>query len=53
MNHSTKTEHLYTLFLNEYPDVLTTKDLQTILGISSKTVFMLLHSGLLLSASIL
>ncbi len=45
MNHSTKTEHLYTLFLNEYPDVLTTKDLQTILGISSKTVFMLLHSG--------
>ena len=45
MNHPTKTEHLYTLFLNEYPDILTTKDLQSILGISGKTVFRLLHSG--------
>ena len=45
MNQPCKTEHLYNLFLKEYPDVLTTKDLQTILGISSKTVFMLLHSG--------
>ena len=45
MNHTSKTEHLYNLFLHEYPDVLTTKDLQNILGISGKTVFRLLHSG--------
>ena len=45
MNHLLKTEHSYNLFLKEYPDVLTTKDLQNILGISGKTVFRLLHSG--------
>ena len=45
MTHQIQTAHLYTLFLTEYPDVLTTKDLQSILGISSKTVFRLLHSG--------
>ena len=45
MKQPCKTEHLYNLFLKEYPDVLTTKDLQNILGISSKTVFGLLHSG--------
>ena len=45
MSHSNKTEHSYNLFLKEYPDVLTTKDLQNILGISGKTVFRLLHSG--------
>lgn len=28
MNHPIKTEHSYNLFLKEYPDVLTTKDLQ-------------------------
>lgn len=45
MNHPIKAEHLYNLFLKEYPDVLTTKDLQNILGVSDKTVFRLLHSG--------
>ena len=45
MKQPWKTEHLYSLFLKEYPDVLTTKDLQIILGISGKTVFRLLHSG--------
>lgn len=45
MKHSIKIEHSYNLFLKEYPDVLTTKDLQSILGISGKTVFRLLHSG--------
>ena len=45
MNYPIKTEHLYNLFLKEYPDVLTTKDLQSILGISGKTVFSILHSG--------
>lgn len=35
----------YNLFFKEYPDVLTTKDLQSILGISDKTAFRLLHSG--------
>lgn len=45
MNYPIKTEHLYNLFLKEYPDVLTTKDLQSILSISGKTVFRLLHSG--------
>ena len=45
MKHLVKTEHSYNLFLKEYPDVLTTKDLQSILGISGKTVFRLLHSG--------
>ena len=45
MKHPTKAEHLYNLFLKEYPDVLTTKDLQNILGISGKTVFKLQHSG--------
>lgn len=38
MNYPIKTEHLYNLFLKEYPDVLTTKDLQSILSISGKTV---------------
>ena len=45
MKHLSKTELSYTLFLKEYPDVLTTKDLQSILGISGKTVSRLLHSG--------
>lgn len=45
MNHPIKTELSYTLFLKEYPDVLTTKDLQHILSVSSKTVFKLLHSS--------
>ena len=45
MIHPTENQHLYNLFFKEYPDVLTTKDLQNILGISGKTVFRLLHSG--------
>ena len=45
MKQPIKIEHSYNLFLKEYPDVLTTKDLQNILGISSKTVFRILHSG--------
>lgn len=45
MKHPVRIEVSYNLFLKEYPDVLTTKDLQTILGISGKTVFSLLHSG--------
>ena len=45
MKHPIKTEHSYNLFLKEYPDILTTRDLQTILVISDKTVFRLLHSG--------
>lgn len=45
MKQPIEIEYSYTLFLKEYPDVLTTKDLQSILGISGKTVFMLLHSG--------
>ena len=45
MKHPITPEHSYNLFLKEYPDVLTTKDLQNILGISGKTVFSLLHSG--------
>lgn len=45
MKHPIKPELSFNLFLKEYPDVLTTKDLQNILGISDKTVFRLLHSG--------
>ena len=45
MKQPSKIEHSYNLFLKEYPYVLTTKDLQSILGISGKTVFRLLHSG--------
>lgn len=45
MIYPTENHHLYNLFFKEYPDVLTTKDIQNILGISSKTVFRLLHSG--------
>ena len=45
MKQPIEIEYSYTLFLKEYPDVLTTKDLQSILGISGKTVFRLLHSG--------
>ena len=45
MTYSIKIEHSYNLFLKEYPDVLTTRDLQNILGVSSKTVLRLLHSG--------
>lgn len=52
MKHSIKIEHSYNLFLKEYPDVLTTKDLQSILGISGKTVFRLLHSGQIKSIKI-
>ena len=44
MNNPRLTSQTYNTFFKEYPDVLTTKDLQTILGISSKTVFRLLHS---------
>lgn len=52
MTHPIKTEVSYTLFLRDYPDVLTTKDLQSILGISGKTVFRLLHSGQLKSIKV-
>ena len=45
MKQPIEIEYSYTLFLKEYPDVLTTKNLQSILGISGKTVFRLLHSG--------
>lgn len=45
MNHPVEIEESYNLFLKEYPDVLTTKDLQHILSVSSKTVFKLLHSS--------
>lgn len=45
MKHPIEIEEAYNLFLKEYPDVLTAKDLQCILGISGKTVFRLLHSG--------
>ena len=45
MEYPIITEQSYNLFFKEYSDVLTTKDLQCILGISSKTVFRLLHSG--------
>lgn len=45
MKHPVEIEESYNLFLKEYPDVLTTKDLQHILSVSSKTVFKLLHSG--------
>ena len=45
MKYPLKVENSYNLFFKEYPDVLTSKDLQNILGISSKTVFRLLHSG--------
>lgn len=45
MKQPIEIEYSYTLFLKKYPDVLTTKDLQCILGISGKTVFRLLHSG--------
>ena len=44
MKHPVEIEESYNLFLKEYPDVLTTKDLQHILSVSSKTVFKLLHS---------
>ena len=45
MKHPVEIEESYNLFLKKYPDVLTTKDLQHILSVSSKTVFKLLHSG--------
>ena len=45
MKHPVEIEESYNLFLKEYPHVLTTKDLQHILSVSSKTVFKLLHSG--------
>lgn len=45
MNYSIRENNAYDLIFKDYPDVLTTKDLQRILGISGKTVFMLLHSG--------
>ena len=45
MKRPVEIEESYNLFLKEYPDVLTTKDLQSILGISGKTVFSILHSG--------
>lgn len=45
MKYLIKTKQSYNMFFTEYPDVLTTKDLQNILGISGKTVFRLLHSG--------
>lgn len=45
MNYSIRENSTYDLIFKDYPDVLTTKDLQRILGISGKTVFMLLHSG--------
>ena len=45
MKHPVEIEESYNLFLKEYPDVLTTKDLQHILSVSSKTVFKLLPSS--------
>ena len=52
MKQPIEIEYSYTLFLKDYPDVLTTKDLQSILGISGKTVFRLLHSGQIKSIKI-
>lgn len=45
MNYPVQETNTYDLIFKDYPDVLTTKDLQNILGISGKTVFRLLHSG--------
>ena len=52
MKHPVRIEESYHLFLKEYPDVLTTKDIQNILGISGKTAFRLLHSGQIISIGV-
>lgn len=44
MNYPIQENNAYDMIFKDYPDVLTTKDLQNILGISGKTVFWLLHS---------
>ena len=45
MNSDNRQVPSYNHFFKEYSDVLTTKDVQTILGISNKTILKLLHSG--------
>ena len=42
----------YSLFFCEYPDVLTTKDVREILGISTKTLLHLIHTGQLRSIKV-
>ena len=52
MNHVFSLQDVYSLFFSQYPDVLTTYDVQEILGISNKTLYHLLHTSQLRSIKV-
>ena len=52
MNTKLTIEQSYSLFFTDYPDVLTTKDIREILGVSTKTLLQLIHAGKLRSIKV-
>ena len=52
MNTKLSLTQAYSLLLCEYPDVLSTKDVCKILGLSNKTLLRLIHSGQITSIKI-
>ena len=52
MNTKLTIAQSYSLFFTDYPDVLTTKDTREILGVSTKTLLHLIHSGRLRSIKV-
>lgn len=52
MMHKTKTPTNYTLFFQDYPDLLTTCDIKKILAVSDKTVLRILQAGQLRSIKV-
>lgn len=52
MNTKLTIAQSYSLFLTDYPDVLTTKDTREILGVSTKTHLHLIHTGQLHSIKV-
>lgn len=52
MNTKLTIAQSYSLFFTDYPDVLTTKDIREILGVSTKTLLQLIHTGKLRSIKV-
>jgi len=52
MEMDISTQEIYRIVFKEYPDVLDVKQVSTLLGVSTKTVYRLLRSGTLDSLKI-
>ena len=52
MNHPITMDQAYSIIFMDYPDVMSTKDAQKILGISNKTLLHLIHTEQLRSIKV-